>query len=954
MTATVVDAGDGLPLTVPALLRARAAEHGSRVLVAGDGDALSYGEAEKRSAALARGLLAVGAGKGTHVGLLYPAGRELVVSWLAAARIGAVTVPLSTSGTPGELRAQLRGADVGILLSARSSDSHCHLAGLQLDLAAGPGQSVPTMPVLRRLFFADPPDDATSGAPAGGDGGSRRRRSAPPWTMSALLAAGEAVADEVLAAAEDAVRPADRLAIVHTPRPGVPLAGAIHAHGPLIRHLANLTELRGLAYDEVLVDDSPFLWAGSFVHSLLGALLTGGRLARPHPPATAEARRPGQGSAWPWQERPGTAGTGSVCLVDPRGPGEPAPQRGTAVRPAPGFEARVVDPADGSTCGPGRTGELWLRGPFMMEGHYGRERHEVFDPDGWFHTGDLVTVGDDGLRQARGSLRGQQRSAAEPQPGGPADQHQPLALTIPALVAARCRRHPDLAALVTEDASLTYAELDDTSRALAARLVRAGVTKGSRVGLVLPNGVDWATLALAVTRVGAVLVPLSTLLRPPELLAQLRTADVTHLVVATGFRGRDYLAELESQAPGLVERVRAGRRHPAVPALRQIWTPDTPPTPAQAGNGAAGLVRALEQTVRPADDLVILFTSGSSGGPKGVVHTHGNALRAVACGLASRRVEPGERLYIPMPFFWTGGFSGGLLTALVAGATLLTEAVPEPGRTLAFLARERATLFRGWPDQAARIAAHPDFASTDLSSLRPASLPAILPPDQRPAPGARANLFGMTESFGPYCGSRLDRDLPAGKHGSCGQPFPGVEVRIVDPRTGAPVPPGTEGEIRLRGPNLMRGICGRTRADVFDADGFYPTADAGVLDEDGYLWYRGRLDDMFKVRGATVYPREVEEALRALPEVAAAFVTDVPAADGARQVAALVVTRRPVELARLAEAVRSRLSSFKVPTRWFLTDDQADVPLLASGKIDARTLRTVLEDRGTGLVSRAS
>src|SRR5262249_52380220 len=249
--------------------------------------------------------------------------------------------------------------------------------------------------------------------------------------------------------------------------------------------------------------------------------------------------------------------------------------------------------------------------------------------------------------------------------------------------------------------------------------------------------------------------------------------------------------------------------------------------------------------------------------PKGVIHTHGGALRATAAGLEARCIGAGERLYIPMPFFWTGGFCGGLLSTWLAGATLLTESEPEPERTIRFLERHRATLFRGWPDQAARIAAHPAFAAADLSSLRPGSLPAVLPPERRPRPGARANLFGMTESGGPYCGARLDTDLPPAKHGSCGRPFAGTEVRVVD------------GEIQLRGPNMMRGICGRARSEVFDAEGWYATGDLGRLDADGYLWYEGRRDDMFKVKGATVYPTEVEGGLRAIAGVSQAFVTDV-------------------------------------------------------------------------------
>src|SRR5262249_4321468 len=155
-----------------------------------------------------------------------------------------------------------------------------------------------------------------------------------------------------------------------------------------------------------------------------------------------------------------------------------------------------------------------------------------------------------------------------------------------------------------------------------------------------------------------------------------------------------------------------------LPALRAVWLADDLPS----GRVDDEMVSALENAVRPADDFVILFTSGGRGAPKGTIPTHGSALPAVAAGLEARSRGADERLYIPMPFFWTGGLASGLLTALVAGATLLTEAVPDAPRTLALLERERATLFRGWPDQAARLAAHPAFGSTNLSNLGPASL----------------------------------------------------------------------------------------------------------------------------------------------------------------------------------------------------------------------------------------
>jgi acyl-CoA synthetase (AMP-forming)/AMP-acid ligase II len=514
------------------------------------------------------------------------------------------------------------------------------------------------------------------------------------------------------------------------------------------------------------------------------------------------------------------------------------------------------------------------------------------------------------------------------------------AWTIPALMARRREADARVQALVSDGGAITWAELDEASRALAARLLRAGVNKGDRVGLLMPNGIDWAAAALAAMRVGAVLVPLSTLLRPPELLAQLRLASVSHLLAVRAYRGRAYLDEMRSFAPALLEGIGGGGRDAAAPSLRAIWAwGELPDASVERSH-----VEALEGVVRPADDMVILFTSGSRGAPKGVIHTHGSALRAAAASLEARCVGEGERLYIPMPFFWTGGFSSGLLTVLVAGATLLTESTPEPGSTIRFLERERVTLFRGWPDQAARIAAHPGFVAADLSSLRPASLAAVLPPEQRPRPEARANLFGMTELGGPYCGARLDVDLPPAAHGSCGRPFAGVEVRIVDPESGAPVAAGVQGEIQIRGPNVMRGICGRVRSEVFTADGYYATGDLGKLDAEGYLWYAGRRDDMFKVKGATVYPAEVESGLRSIPGVSQAFVTDVSAGGEAKEVAALIVSRADPE--SLAGAARERLSSFKVPTLWLVVPDPEAVPMSATGKVDKSALQQMLLSRG--------
>ncbi|MCG7579750.1 class I adenylate-forming enzyme family protein [Mycolicibacterium sp. OfavD-34-C] len=503
-----------------------------------------------------------------------------------------------------------------------------------------------------------------------------------------------------------------------------------------------------------------------------------------------------------------------------------------------------------------------------------------------------------------------------------------MADTIDALLRDAAHRHATKDAVVEPGTRLTYRELDIQTLELAAAFLDAGINKGCRVGLLMPNGVQWARIAFALTRVGAVLVPLSTLFTPPELSAALRTAAVQHLIAVDEFRGRRYLDDLPPAGD--------------LPALRTVHR--TAALPAEGGGAAHRVADVLARTVRPADPLAILFTSGSSGAPKGVRHSHGNAIDAVRSGLAARRVDADTRLYLPMPFFWVGGFAGGLMSALVAGATLVTEAVPEPDSTLRLLTAEGVTLFRGWPDQAEALARHRDQAGAapaDLSALKPGSLEALLPEGERSRPGSRARLFGMTESFGPYCGYPADTDMPESAWGSCGKPFDGMTVRVVDPDTGTPVSTGEAGMIQIRGPHVMQGICRRSREEVFTADGYYPTGDLGHLDADGFLFFDGRADDMFKVSGATVYPSEVERALRGLTGVRAAFVTNVAGPAGER-IGAAVVCDAPTTVADLGAAARAVLSPFKVPTVWALLDDEDAVPRGATGKVDAARLRAML------------
>jgi acyl-CoA synthetase (AMP-forming)/AMP-acid ligase II len=202
----------------------------------------------------------------------------------------------------------------------------------------------------------------------------------------------------------------------------------------------------------------------------------------------------------------------------------------------------------------------------------------------------------------------------------------------------------------------------------------------------------------------------------------------------------------------------------------------------------------------------------------------------------------------------------------------------------------------------------------------------------------------MTEAFGPYCGYRADSDMPQSAWGSCGKPFPGMQVRIVDPDIGSPVPAGTVGMIQIRGQHTLRSICRHSREELFTADGLYPTGDLGHVDDDGFMFYHGRSDDMFKVSGASVYPSEVEQALRAIDGVDNAVVTNVAGVHGDQVAAVVVCGTATMTAEELRESVRRLLSSFKVPTVWLLVDSDDAIPRGSTGKVDIPRLHDMLTD----------
>jgi acyl-CoA synthetase (AMP-forming)/AMP-acid ligase II len=507
--------------------------------------------------------------------------------------------------------------------------------------------------------------------------------------------------------------------------------------------------------------------------------------------------------------------------------------------------------------------------------------------------------------------------------------------------------------LVTDTERLTFAAADSGSRELASALLAAGVGKGTRVGVLFPNCAQWLIGWLAAVRIGALTVPLSTFAPGAELARLLRHTDVQAVLAGQSIAGHSLLDRLEDGLPGLASGA-ASLALPEAPYLRRIYV--TPrcdrgwasPWPHLPGGGVGDtVVMAAEEQVLPADDLVVVSTSGTTARPKSVVHTHGSLVRHAYVLARNRGVTAADRIYSPMPFFWVGGLTMVVLQALVTGAAIITQDVFEPGATLRLLERERATIISCWPQASRAMADHPDFGQRDLSSVRAGTLPEALPASRRPAaPDLAPNLLGMTETGGPHTMPEVpDMPLPVDRRGSFGIPVPGAQHRIVDPGSGFVLPAGEPGEIQVRGPIVMDRIYKQERHDTFGPDGWYPTGDHGWFDEDGQLHFAGRASTMIKVAGSSVSPAEVEAVLAEMPDVLHSFVIGLPHPVRGQAVGAVVVPRHDAVVTSedVVAHARRRLSSFKVPSVVLVLPEDR-LPMLPTGKADREALAKLLAE----------
>ncbi|WP_067461439.1 FadD3 family acyl-CoA ligase [Actinomadura macra] len=509
-------------------------------------------------------------------------------------------------------------------------------------------------------------------------------------------------------------------------------------------------------------------------------------------------------------------------------------------------------------------------------------------------------------------------------------------LTIPAVLARTAETFPNVEAVVDGDVRVTYAGLRERVREVAEAFVGAGIGRGDRIAIWAPNGLRWVVAVLGAMEAGAVLVPLNTRYKGEEARWPLTRARVKMLFVEDGFLGIDYPGLLGMDSAGVV----AG-----LPDLEAVVTFDGAERPGVTrwdGFLRTGVPDARAE-VAPGDLADILFTSGSTGRPKGVMCTHEQNVRTYEAWTGRTGVRAGDRYLIVNPMFHTFGYKAGVLACVLQGATMVLQRTFDVAETLRLIEKERITVLPGPPTVYTSLLDAPGRAERDLSSLRlavtgAADVPVALVRRVRDELFPQVvTAYGLTESAGTVSACSVDDDDETIAT-TCGRPIADVEVAIVDER-GEPVPPGVDGDVLVRGYNVMKGYLDDPEATAETVrDGWLDTGDRGRLDGRGNLTITGRTKEMFVVGGFNVYPAEVEDVLARHDAVAESGVVGVPDARMG-EVGRAYVRRRPGRRATAEELIahcRERLANFKVPREVVFVDD---LPKTASGKVRRVDLR---------------
>ncbi|WP_432076630.1 FadD3 family acyl-CoA ligase [Streptomyces wuyuanensis] len=511
--------------------------------------------------------------------------------------------------------------------------------------------------------------------------------------------------------------------------------------------------------------------------------------------------------------------------------------------------------------------------------------------------------------------------------------------SIPRLVRSAAERHGGREAVVEGRTRVSYGELGERVERAAAACIAAGVEPGDRVAVWAPNTLEWIVSALGAVSAGAVLVPLNTRFKGTEAAYVLARSRAKLLFVTGTFLGTSYVASLrraEVELPHLEQVVVLGDSAPEDYRTWKDFLADGDAVPVSR-------VRARADAVEPSAPSDIVFTSGTTGAPKGAVITHAQTLRCYAIWAELAGLREGDRYLIVNPFFHTFGYKAGIIACLMRGATMVPQPVFNVDTVLANIASERISVLPGPPTLHQSLLDHPARDAHDLSALRLVVTGAAVVP-LRLVERLRGELrigtvltaYGLSEASGIVTMCRRGDD-PATIAATSGRAIPGTEVRVR-------AEPGEPGEILVRGYNVMHGYFEDpvATAEAVDADGWLHTGDVGVLDAEGNLRITDRIKDMFIVGGFNAYPAEIERLLGLHPDVADVAVIGVP--DGRLgEVGRAYAVRRAGSTLTADDLIawsRREMANYKVPRS---VEFVAELPRNASGKVLKTELRARAE-----------
>lgn len=512
------------------------------------------------------------------------------------------------------------------------------------------------------------------------------------------------------------------------------------------------------------------------------------------------------------------------------------------------------------------------------------------------------------------------------------------ARTLPQVVADAARLYGQQIAITDGDINISYTDLDAARVQAARAFLAAGLQKGDRIAIWAPNIYQWIIAAIGAQSVGGVLVPLNTRMKGAEAAYILQASGARLLFTVGDFLGVCYPQQLrDQQLPDLQQIVMLTGEAEGALAWEAFLA---------AGEGVPeqeAIARAAALT--PEDTLDILFTSGTTGKPKGVITSHGQNIRTFETWSATVGLRADDNYLIINPFFHSFGYKAGWLAAIIRGARMLPVMSFDLDAVLEQIPREQISMIPGPPTIYQSLLAHPRRGEFDLSSLRlavtgAAPVPVSLVEQMRGELGFEVvvTAYGLTESCGVVSICRAD-DSPERISHSSGRAMDGVEMKCVD-ADGNTVAAGSEGEIWCRGFNVMRGYLDNPEetARTVTTDGWLKTGDVGVMDADGYVRITDRIKDMFIVGGFNCYPAEIENSLCSMPGVARAAVIGVPD-ERMGEVAQAYIVRAPgasLDEAAVIQWSRDNMANYKVPRTVRFLDE---FPMNAGGKVMKNVLR---------------